>query len=177
MKLICQRCGIEFKTRNRTRKYCSRECYHLARAVRVSSVCLQCGEEFAVLPHDLDKRKYCSRVCKWASQRKLTEYTCQQCGGVFVLNLAKSKRKYCSLECTHRASDTRITVSCEVCGKAILVRKRAYHQEGLGKFCSNACRYRGIRNRESSSWKAGCREDLGDTYFRSSWEANYARLC
>ena len=54
---------------------------------------------------------------------------------------------------------------------------------GKGKFCSRSCSttyhlakeekdYNVTKDRQS---KSGKREDLGNRYFRSSWEANYAR--
>lgn len=176
MILCCQRCGSGFKTGNRRQKYCSRKCYELARTIRVSITCLHCGEEFDVAPHDVNKRKYCSRRCKCEAQRKLTKYKCQQCGEAFFLNWANSPRKYCSPECSAQANDTRTVAICECCGEEFLVRECIANDESRGIYCSNECRYRMNRNRESCGWKAGYREDLGNIYFRSSWEANYARL-
>jgi endogenous inhibitor of DNA gyrase (YacG/DUF329 family) len=138
-------------------------------------ICKQCGKEYSVLPHDANKRKYCSYECKNDSQKKLTIQVCGYCGKEYTINWAGNHRKYCSAECNDKDKDTKIETNCTVCGKSFLARPLAL-ANGLDKYCSNKCRYRGVQSGGGLSWKAGKRSDLGNTYFRSSWEANYARL-
>lgn len=138
-------------------------------------ICKQCGKEYSVLPHDATKRQYCSQACKKTSQRKVTIQICAYCGKEYTINWEGNHRKYCSHECNDKSKDTKIAVNCAVCGKSYLARPRAL-ENGLDKYCSNECRYRGVQTGSGRSWKAGKRSDLGNIHFRSSWEANYARL-
>jgi hypothetical protein len=91
---ICTRCGNEFRSYAKTRKFCSQRCYHYSKPVvqlklareyagpplkyrppspkkqrpkkpRLSTRCLQCGTDFCHWPSQ--KRKYCSYACHLAS--------------------------------------------------------------------------------------------------------------
>lgn len=71
--------------------------------------------------------------------------------------------------------------SCEVCAGAFYAPPSQIIRGG-GKFCSVACRTRFRASRPSTFPQGsnirgvgGKRADLGDMYFRSRWEANYAR--
>ncbi len=51
-------------------------------------------------------------------------------------------------------------------------------RRGGGKFCSVACRAAAVGVagfHQGNRWKGGKRADLDNRYFRSSWEANWAR--
>ena len=176
MELVCHQCGLKYKSlgRNRKQKYCSRECYAIATIVDIpTSLCPVCGKEFQ-WNRAHKPQKFCSRECSYNSQRKLKEIVCQSCGEMFTVNWENSKRKYCSLECVHKANDTQIYIECKQCGQSF--RARELDVKNGKKYCSNKCRYLGTTSGFGLSWKAGYRNDLGDVYFRSSWEANYARL-
>lgn len=177
MKLTCQQCLVEYKSlgRHKNQKYCSQKCYALARIVEIpTSICPSCNKEFQwTRAHK--PQKYCSIECKADSQRIDTTRACEQCGKIYDPKCQTSKRKYCSRICSNNGISTKITVNCQVCDKETSVRALAYTQ-GFGKYCSNNCRYLGTKIGQNRSWKAGYREDLGDIYFRSSWEANYSRV-
>jgi len=71
--------------------------------------------------------------------------------------------------------------SCEVCGGAFYAPPIQIIRGG-GKFCSVPCRTKFMASRPATfprgnhrRGRGGKRADLGDIYFRSSWEANYAR--
>lgn len=79
------------------------------------------------------------------------------CGNKFDVRV-KSKRKYCSPECQHKYSDYSFSTS---------------HKENLRKSIANSIsegRWRG-----HNSGIGGTRKDLG-IYFRSTFEANFARI-
>ncbi len=71
----------------------------------------------------------------------LRTWTCKGCGKGF--HREHPHREYCSLEC-HR------TKNCESCGKPYATRR---HQ----KFCSPACKMRGLRKRRRLVREAGCK--------------------
>lgn len=99
-KRVCQNCGCEYKSYNNTRKYCSQNCYVLARPkkpnvqlklrlVKVPKVrsgrvirsfmqpCAQCGKEFRRYPSQT--RIYCTYDCHLKS------------GGAFRAGVASAK--------------------------------------------------------------------------------------
>lgn len=72
--------------------------------------------------------------------------------------------------------------TCQLCGVAFHCQQARMKRKGGCKFCSNNCRtahlalnpsyYPQTRSRRG---KGGKRADLGGKYFRSCWEANWAR--
>jgi hypothetical protein len=71
--------------------------------------------------------------------------------------------------------------NCELCGNKFYAEPKRVARGG-GRFCSTACRVRNIGMNPANfpqlkpgRWRGGKRADLEDRYFRSSWEANYAR--
>jgi hypothetical protein len=126
--------------------------------------CQFCGASFSRVPGDKDQRvKFCSSACRQsaeAAKRKRTDgpgkgwsagkrfaarLVCQNCQGEFYAPPRQVKR-------------------------------------GGGKYCSVACRA-AVFSRQPGRFpqtkgrrgRGGRREDLGGKYFRSSWEANWAR--
>lgn len=66
---------------------------------------------------------------------------------------------------------------CTICGKEFTA-VQATINKGYAKFCSRYCfRIYKSQNADTSHSRAkgGRREDLDNRYFRSGWEANYAR--
>ena len=60
---------------------------------------------------------------------------------------------------------------CPICGRFYFVRKRSKQ-----KYCSVRCQIMAKKPEERfTNRKGGRRKDIGDIYFRSSYEANYAR--
>lgn len=70
------------------------------------------------------------------------------------------------------------TIACGLCGADFPVNIQELAR-GNGRFCSKACyqRWRAANNPEipSKRYYSGRREDLDGRYFRSRWEANWAR--
>ena len=67
----CQQCGAVFdiRTRVKSNRFCSLECYHASMRHHPTWTCRQCGKAFqAPTEHGRD-RKYCSREC-WTMARR-----------------------------------------------------------------------------------------------------------
>ena len=148
------------------------------------NICQNCNKEFYT--HYSTKKKYCSKSCWMASHMKdkIVTRICKYCGKefeVYVLEIEKDgKGVHCSKKCLvadYRAAS--IVTNCLQCGKEIRTPK-ARSKDNRGKFCSQSCagtwrimNTEGVYNSKRS--RSGRREDLENRYFRSSWEANYAR--
>lgn len=154
--------------------------------------CKQCGAEFHVVPSA--NQKYCTLKCAYASKERIVEKpkergfrTCSHCKETWRVTTRNKRRiNYCSNACRLEALPrTMATVSrnCIICG--MLFQTRAAEPR---KTCSGECQTARMsevtlkRHLESpssspqySNRKAGRRADLGNQYFRSAWEANYAR--
>jgi len=63
---------------------------------------------------------------------------------------------------------------CEACGKEYTVERGSKGVVCSGK-CWGAIKTKRVKGRHTSRGRGGKRSDLGDRYFRSRWEANYAR--
>jgi transposase-like protein len=113
------------------------------------------------------------------------KFSCKNCGTEFIS--IDSKTMYCSIKCKRdyeRKLKAR-TINCEFCGKEFTT---CYDTV---RFCSTSCagKYQIITKQmntqndmmhssEYSPFKAkgGKRADLNNQYFRSTWEANIARI-
>ena len=62
--IACARCGEEFKTDDKRRKYCSRQCFYAAsRDLTPTWTCKWCGKAFKSRLAHGQERKYCSYTC------------------------------------------------------------------------------------------------------------------
>lgn len=62
--------------------------------------------------------------------------------------------------------------TCPICGRFYFVRKLSKQ-----KYCSPRCRFmKPVPEERFTNRKGGKRKDIGNIYFRSSYEANYARF-
>ena len=157
--------------------------------------CLSCGVEFTSAHFDA---RFCGSRCNYAYLRisRFVGIPCAQCG----TPVPRGRRLFCSDRCVYEHRQANRSVEhpgnwgrtpwnkgcrivsqrpCDICG--ISFRPEGGQlQKGVGRFCSNLCKGafmvsnpdrfpRGRRGR------GGRRPDLGGVYFRSSWEANYAR--
>ncbi|MEZ4156729.1 MAG: hypothetical protein R3B52_02015 [Candidatus Paceibacterota bacterium] len=131
-----------------------------------------CSQSFDVAPSDL--KKYCSSSCAASvsnAQRKISRSTKEK--------IAKSVRKAFSgrnhpLKGKQLVARKQAQCANELCGKIFKFERWKKRQ-----FCSADCAIRAVGSRPTSPRaaraKAGVRKDLGDVYFFSRWEANYAR--
>ncbi len=180
----CELCGGQFyappsQVRRGGGKFCSVKCRAVAigagiRERRVILKCATCGKEQLVAASVAEKRVHCSLIC--AKQSPKATGTCPRCGSAF--RLKPLTRKYCSRACavkSRAAAAPKPMVICEACG-------RWFPRLGgtRGRFCSTTCwgRVLAQANRHGNVYsrtRGGKRPDLDDVYFRSAWEANWAR--
>lgn len=140
-------------------------------------VCGYCGIEKLVQPCFVGRKKYCSLSCLRAAKKR-KPHKCKTCAKEFTTKGIH----FCSVKCY---SETRKVVDkandikkvCEVC-KTSFTGSKHDHRKGMARFCSKKCF--GVYKSHNahigySRGNGGQRKDLGGKYFRSSWEANYAR--
>ncbi len=156
-----------------------------------------CKECAVIYRQSRSDQLFCSSACasrSWnASRRPPTK--CARCSSV----IPKGCRIYCSTTC-QRVMEARHRLviggpgkqwsagkefvsrqKCEICGEPFYAAPSQILRGG-GKFCSVPCRARFMATHpeyfpqtKSRRGLGGRREDLNNQYFRSSWEANWAR--
>lgn len=190
----CPNCGKRFRLspvyvkRNNT-NYCSVKCRAETRgreqaARRPKYVCEECGGEFSRPPcKSVKPNRFCSKECQLRSNRKLVAAVCPTCGAPF--RKTNSKSIYCSISCRNMKGSNNpswgggpVEHICLTCETKFQV-SRGTHNAGQGKYCSRKCYAAGkaktMQGADYTRARGGKRSDLGDRYFRSAWEANYAR--
>lgn len=162
----CLICKAEYRQSRSDQIYCSGRCSSVAwraRRQKKTIICCNCGVSFDQ-SHSNDK--YCSKSCASCADRKRRQAKNTgdgkgwSKGSVFVTNNAV----------------------CQICGTYFHVPDCYKRRGGLsGNYCSVRCRAKHLSENPSmwphKNWrrgKGGKREDL-NVYFRSTWEANYAR--
>ena len=162
----CEGCGTSYHKQRRKQRFCSKSCgvrgAHTTRDLSgrnnpnwkggdVGLFCAGCGTTFTVPPLRAGSARFCTLTCFNLWQR--------------VHSVGKG-----------RQTAERALRPCRQCGKPMLLRVRDRQ-----KCCSDICRGRlhvvgmAARGHAHSRARHGRRSDLNDRYFRSSWEANYAR--
>lgn len=163
---------------------------------KTKCICIECGKEYYIFNSYIKrdgKRLYCSMNCrnKNLKEERNPRYkfnegwlNCIYCGKEFKVKpssiLSKKNRTYCTKECKEKNNNShfKIIKNCIECGNEFEVYKK--HSERR-KFCSRSCssinfyRINNQINKGKQMGLGGKREDLNNKYFRSSWEANYAR--
>ena len=112
---------------------------------------------------------------------------CERCGVAFsVPPMRASIARFCSLKCTNEwqvesrpgagiPRKERAVSHCAVCRKEMrLLPSRVSRKFACSRECVRRMRLASPNIRSSA--RRGRREDLGGQFFRSSWEANYARF-
>ena len=179
-KGTCSECGKEFvwNRAHKPQKYCSRECAQAGLSKNTTRACEQCGTVFPVRFVN-SQRKFCSPECAAASMDTRIVTMCEECGAEFLIPKWKQenegKGKYCSPACYHKAQDTQVVRACEICGTEFMASPCEIARRGA-RYCSRDCYLLSDSFRAHGHARGGKRDDLGGTYFRSSWEANYARI-
>jgi G:T-mismatch repair DNA endonuclease (very short patch repair protein) len=133
----CKYCGLEFNTKDKKQKYCSKECYHNAirKHKKIIVCCKMCGKDFET--NTGYPQKYCSPQCFYNDTKKI-ETNCVVCGVVIRLYESQLKdRNYCSRECLGIGRQKRVEKICEHCGKPFEV---IACNENKSIFCSKACK-------------------------------------
>jgi len=149
-----------------------------------NSVCF-CGKGFYASPGHkiLGWGKFCSFACrdKYKSEN-LPVTKCVTCGGEFHRKKHYTDNHtalYCSIKCK-KEKEKSLSVKCDNCGK-YFNKHKAHLKRTKKNFCSRECfgmalsKSRFFYGNKNRGVAGGKREDLNNKYFRSSWEANYAR--
>ena len=161
----CHQCSVQFRQSRSDHLFCSNKC--AARNWRVKTVklwrsenrtCQVCSKIFTPITFG---QIHCSKTCTYKKRLK---------------TLSNGKGKFWSKGL--QFAPRRQCVLCNTLFYAppVLIRR------GGGKFCSNKCRVKNMAyhpemypQSQSRRGLGGKRDDLGNIYFRSAWEANYAR--
>ena len=164
---ICEFCGIEFKEKRKTQKYCGHSCCSKANAQKglklKEKTCERCGMLF--VPSN-NAQTWCAKC--------LTK-KCEVCGSSFRL-ISKSheaRARYCSVECRQAGyaakmkgtkaanykSGQRIKSMekiCKKCGARYLISPTHYESS---RFCSRTCQNNwnseNLRGENGTNWKGG----------------------
>lgn len=97
--------------RERTNKFCSKECFDLHQKKRVTLVCLGCKKDFQVRPFAVKDRKFCSSKCAGKNKvhpKKTGIYkSCTICSKeMYVQPCQIDTKKFCSIECQTKGKIT-----------------------------------------------------------------------
>lgn len=162
-----------------------------------------CGEGICLHCHRLFVKtrafqRLCSRLCysrRWHGARKSDPppVICAKCGKEVK---GKYGKRFCSQRCRDAARSPVIVNGrgkggstrglmlsprqvCQQCGTLFYAEPKRLRR-GQGKYCSVRCRHTAMRpedypQHDGRRGKGGRRADLGNIYFRSRWEANWAR--
>ena len=177
----CKHCGASFSVLPHDinkRQYCSYECRHKAQEKLTIQVCSFCGKEYSINWAG-NHRKYCSIECSDKAKDTRITVNCAVCGKPYLArphNLENGLGKYCSNECRYASKRDKKVVVCKTCGKEFETVKSELTRRGGAKYCSQKCAFENPDYKAHGKSKGGKRPDLDNQYFRSSWEANYARI-
>lgn len=188
---VCQVCGAGFVSRpDRVKRgwsaTCSVACGRKLMSRRCSEkrgVCVRCGSEMPP-----GNKKYCSSKCysDQYSAERTTLWTCQKCGASRKMAKSLAVMTLCA-SCFGKSVSKEanpnwrggIEKQCATCAKPVWVSP-ARMRDNEEHYCCKECFWKSHKLRQNGKTRAfgntipGKRKDLG-LYFRSSWEANYAR--
>jgi hypothetical protein len=168
LTVACVACGTMYRQARSDQMYCTNLCgmkdwrKKNANHYQRTAECMECGRPFEALN---DLHHYCSELCRTESDAKRRKE--RRSGG-------PGSRWAAGKQFVPRTI-------CVICGAEFYappIQKR----RGGGRFCSVRCRAKEMSEHperypqlKSRRGIGGKREDLGGMYFRSSWEANWAR--
>lgn len=92
----CAHCGKTFQPADRSRRYCSSECWYASRKAARMVPCEVCG---TVFERKVKTQRACSYDCGDKLKLIKREVTCEQCGTLFVRPHGKQQR-FCSRKCS-----------------------------------------------------------------------------
>ena len=173
MKCICEQCGMEFMVANRRpHRFCSLTCAYASpnripkTPLRMERACVVCGATFIITERAGRGKKCCSPGCSKAAHADSVAKA------VAAMKLLPHPRGALGMKHTE---ETRQRISARLRGrpanapesyKAAVVTKLARYGTAGPRLTAGQA-YSRVRS--------GKRADLEDRFFRSSWEANYAR--
>jgi hypothetical protein len=189
-KKVCKVCGKTFYVfpsddKRHNIAYCSNACKgkdmsQVLRNTIVELTCQQCGKTYQTRGwREKQGSKYCSRACSKEAFRATRSRLCEIC----KQKIMGKGTRFCSITCRSKGwlgegnpwYKPKVQRSCENCGAGFEVIP-AVAGYGQGRFCGRRCfaMWQGAQEQYSRG-RGGKRPDLNNQYFRSSWEANYAR--
>jgi hypothetical protein len=189
--IVCQHCGKTYEVHQchvARSRYCSVECRNAGRTKpRISAPSYKKTADSKQTTPTPKRQKESKEVVKVSAAQKapiacrqrIRYRTCLYCGTL----LSSTQKKYCSHHCYtehHKATNIRKVQirNCEVCGKEFEARECEL-AKGQARFCSRRCfgagKVKVHTDTQYSRCRGGKRADLNGQYFRSRWEANYAR--
>jgi hypothetical protein len=166
-------------------RFCSYLCRSTQRngrwLVTGESKCRQCGNNFHQKPTSIRHGRakvWCSKNCRELATKQWV--TCGHCGKECSFPKAWSGRRFCSIGCQRKALAPAPNCVCLSCHSWFYRKSCDLRRgRGVGKFCSMRCKAKWMSNHANVTGKArglgGKRADLENRYFRSRWEANWAR--
>lgn len=165
LTVACVVCGTSFQQTKSNQIYCSGRCGSRAWRDRnltpVTLQCVICGKDFKRM---YSHSRYCSDICATEADHRRKAAQASGVGKGWSKGTRTVPRRICEM------------CGVEFYAPPVLIRR------GGGRFCGNDCRTRDLAmhperypQTEHRRGKGGRREDLSNRYFRSAWEANYAR--
>lgn len=193
-KVPCLSCGKSVGVsasviKRRRPVYCNPSCASQHKSEKSPAIyyrCERCGKKCKAY----ESQRFCSVACRIAANHR--ENSCRFCKQPFKVKPSHVHLEfYCSKECmakdysvrlkgaanpNHRHEQSEQLLVCGKCGKFFIVPTYQVVAKKQ-KFCSKDCATKGrvIQSGRNVRSKAGRRSDIGNQYFRSAWEANYAR--
>jgi hypothetical protein len=201
-KIICKKCHTSFFVAKgelkRNPKFCSQQCYWeylRENTTLIIKKCI-CGKEFK--SYKTENRKFCCLECsrKYQSHNKkeLITKICYECGKEFLIK-ACYKNIFCSHKCCNKNGVNlkwNNILTKDFLNKEYIENKKSCEEIGNNIGCNKVIisewlKRHAIKARtpmeaflQYSPEKHGCRWHAcyyNNKYFRSSWEANFAKWC
>ena len=164
IKKTCLTCNKTFEVplaRQKSAKYCSRECYDKNNIAKKHELtCKQCGKNFTVQPYRIkENAQYCSLKCyyEYRNNNNKIKRTCKQCGKEFNVTpsiIKHTPAHFCSRKCFIEFQDKRLTQICKQCGKEFKITASTV-KKGHGTLCSRKCQNEYFTGKNASAWKGG----------------------
>ena len=168
----CVKCDNDYTQYRSDQMYCSHKCLRDTinernrNRIKKKKTCIYCNKEFTP---NVSSAIYCSEKCRYEKRKKVIRETRTKIlkdGFIWVDGKQQLPRK-----------------KCKVCNSDFYCAP-CYEKRGgqNGSFCSRLCYMKDkfnnnipIGGHRKTGSKSGKRIDLDNRFFRSSWEANYAR--
>ncbi len=144
---ICEQCSAEYKTFEKKRKYCSKNCFDIAQTITYTLECEYCKTQYTPKCKRAKTQRYCSQTCMGKARNKAKECICLACGGSFISKIIKGVQQCitCSIKCKNeylkrKAGSYKI---CKFCNKE-------FYSIGNrdATYCSRECFFEGRKTGE-----------------------------
>ena len=175
---ICQQCGAEFLSMNRQpRKYCTRKCAYASPTrspqKRIIVNCVVCSKPLSpVTPGHANSYKTCVD-CRAAHRTMLNKELGDKLRGTHPWSYKEHPRGMLGKK--HSQETLRVLRSLGELRVGSHISKESIEKALATKMARYGTTAPPNYGNQYSRARRGKREDLDNVYFRSSWEANYAR--